>query len=216
MNHVEVLQWSEEPKHKHLCVSQLDLKYEKQTNQKHLFITSPTIITPHLLIHFKGDTIRTTLHQQSANEGTEDEMFCLSLLSPGQILFPPPLLKGNDRFNSHSLVCCAGSTLQPLLLQTLQIFVIVIPVCVVSVSKLGVLLAVWDPSEGGVVIKTRVEDRIHHSLRLFPGDLPHSQDGAQSATPNALLFKQEDSLLKNTPTWHFTRHFIQWFYVPDI
>lgn len=71
----------------------------------------------------------------------------------------------------------------------LDVCVISISVFVISVGELGVLLAVRDASEGGVVIETRVEDFINDFLRLLSTDFPHCQDGAKGPASDTLLLK---------------------------
>lgn len=72
----------------------------------------------------------------------------------------------------------------------LKVGIISISVLIISVGKLGILVAVWNPTEGCVVIKAGGEDLIHHFLCLFSADLPHSQDRAQGTSPDTLLAKQ--------------------------
>lgn len=51
--------------------------------------------------------------------------------------------------------------------QTLKVHVVPIPVHVFPVGELGVLIAVWDPSERGVIVEARVEDLVDNLLRLL-------------------------------------------------
>lgn len=55
----------------------------------------------------------------------------------------------------------------------LQVCMVSVSVLKIPVGKLRVLLAVWDATEGGVVIETAVKHLIHHSLSLLPAHLPH-------------------------------------------
>lgn len=57
---------------------------------------------------------------------------------------------------------------------TLKVAVISISVLIISVCKLGILLSVWDSSEWGVVIETRVKNFIHDVFSFFSADVPHS------------------------------------------
>lgn len=70
---------------------------------------------------------------------------------------------------------------------TLKVCIISISVLIISVGKLGVLLAVWDSSERRVVVETRVKDLVDYFLRLLSANFPHGQDGAKGAAADALL-----------------------------
>lgn len=72
----------------------------------------------------------------------------------------------------------------------LKVGVVSISVLVISVGKPSILLAVRDPSERRVVVEARVEDLVHYFLRLLPADVPHGQDGAEGATPDARLWSK--------------------------
>lgn len=73
---------------------------------------------------------------------------------------------------------------------TLKVCIISISVLIISVGKLGVLLAVWDSSKGRVVVETRVKDLVDYFLRLLSVNFPHSQDRAYSTTSDAFLAKE--------------------------
>lgn len=75
-------------------------------------------------------------------------------------------------------------------METLKVCIVSVPVHVISVGKLGVLLAVRDPSERRVVVEARLEDLVHDFLRLVSADFPHGQDGAQRAASDALLRRE--------------------------
>lgn len=70
---------------------------------------------------------------------------------------------------------------------TLKVCIISVPVHVISVRKLGVSLAVRDPSERRMVVETWVEDLVDYFLRLGSANFPHGQDGAKGAASDALL-----------------------------
>lgn len=73
---------------------------------------------------------------------------------------------------------------------TLKVCIISVPVHVISVRKLGVSLAVRDPSERRMVVETWVEDLVDYFLRLGSANFPHGQDGAKGAASDALLSKE--------------------------
>lgn len=69
----------------------------------------------------------------------------------------------------------------------LEVCIVSISVLEISVGELSVLVVVWDPSKGGVVIVAGVEDFVHYLLRLLSAHLPHCQDGTQGASSDTLL-----------------------------
>ena len=72
----------------------------------------------------------------------------------------------------------------------LEVGVVSISVLIISVGKFSVLVVVWNPTEGGVVIVAGVEDLVYHLLCLLLAHLPHRQDGAQGAASDTLLDKE--------------------------
>lgn len=56
----------------------------------------------------------------------------------------------------------------------LKVGVVSISVLVISVGKLSILLAVWDPPKRRVVLEARVEHLVHDLLRLLSANVPHS------------------------------------------
>lgn len=56
---------------------------------------------------------------------------------------------------------------------TLEVGIVPIPVLVLSVGKLGIPLAVRDPTKRCVIIEAGVEDLVHYLLRLLSADVPH-------------------------------------------
>lgn len=78
-------------------------------------------------------------------------------------------------------------TIEPSSRPVLEVAVVPVPVLVVPVGKLGVPLAVGDASKRRVVVEAGVEDFVHDLLRLLPADVPHSEDGAERAAPDARL-----------------------------
>lgn len=64
---------------------------------------------------------------------------------------------------------------------------------------MSVPLAVGDPAEGRVVVEAGVEDLVHDLLRLLRADVPHRQDGAERAAPDARLSEEEDAVRGEDP-----------------
>lgn len=85
------------------------------------------------------------------------------------------------------------STCGTLTCQTLKVRVISIPVHVFPVGEHGFLVAVWHPSERGVIVETRVEDLVDDFLRLLSADFSHGKDGAYGTTPDTLLFEENEN-----------------------
>lgn len=73
---------------------------------------------------------------------------------------------------------------------TLKVCIISISVLIISVGKLGVLLAVRDSSKGRVVVETRVEDLVDYFLRHLSVNFPHSQERVYGMTSDAFLAKE--------------------------
>lgn len=73
---------------------------------------------------------------------------------------------------------------------TLKVCIISISVLIISVGKLGVLLAVWDSAKRRVVVETCVKDLVDYLLCLLTTNFPHSQDGAEGAASDTFLFKE--------------------------
>lgn len=82
-----------------------------------------------------------------------------------------------------------------------EVCVVAVPVLEIPEGELGVLLAVRDASEGGVVTEAAVEHLVDHSLRLLPAHLAYGEDGAQRSAPHALLRERHGAdTLKPHPT----------------
>lgn len=78
-------------------------------------------------------------------------------------------------------------TIEPSFRPVLEVAVVPVPVLVVPVGELGIPLAVGDASERRMVVEAGVEDLVHDLLRLLPADVPHGEDGAERAAPDARL-----------------------------
>lgn len=83
----------------------------------------------------------------------------------------------------------------------LKVGVVSISVLVISVGKLSILLAVWDPPKWCVVLEARVEHLVHNLLCLFSTDVPHSQDGAQGAPSDASLCGRQRGQVLTEGSW---------------